>query len=326
MVRAGNDNELIDDFLENGRVAIGWGAVGDLSGCDDREEIQKQYRQVFEKRKDGGVQTDTAQLNMLVNRVDSGDRVLTYDKGAREYHIGTVTGNYFYESEEGPDGYPHLRSVKWMDQTLARDDFSTSAQNTLGGALTVFSLNEVSNEINALLEGESPAEDPETGEEEPPYIEEVQSTAEELISDIVADIDPFDLEELVAAVLRAMGYKAKTTQAGGDYGVDVVAHPDALGFEEPRIKVQVKHTKSSVGNEDIGRFLGTLNHGEKGLYVSTGGYTRPAQTEARAHGLHVTLLDRDDFIELLLEHYEGLESEFQSLVPLKPVYLPTSER
>jgi len=35
------------------------------------------------------------------------------------------------------------------------------------------------------------------------------------------------------------------------------------------------------------------------------------------------LLDRDDFIELLLEYYSNLESEYQSIVPLKTVYVPT---
>ena len=60
----------------------------------------------------------------------------------------------------------------------------------------------------------------------PPYLHEVESTAQELISDIISQIDPFDFEELVAAVLRAMGYAANTTADGEDNGVDVIAHSD----------------------------------------------------------------------------------------------------
>ncbi|WP_337250446.1 restriction endonuclease [Haloglomus litoreum] len=145
------------------------------------------------------------------------------------------------------------------------------------------------------------------------------------MSDIIANIDPRDLEELVAAVLRAMDYTAQTTAKGPDYGVDVIAHPDALGFEEPQIKVQVKHTTSAVGNQALGRFLGTINEGEKGLYVSTGGYTTPARREVRNHSRTVTLRDRDGFIELLLEHYPDLDQEYKAMVPLKRVYVPTEE-
>jgi restriction system protein len=53
-------------------------------------------------------------------------------------------------------------------------------------------------------------------------------------------MDPFVFEELVAAVLRAMGYHAKKTQDSQDKGVEVIASPDSLEFESPYIKSQVK--------------------------------------------------------------------------------------
>lgn len=324
MVRAGNNNELVDHFADNSYVAVGWPEIGDLSGQSSRDDIRHEYRDTYEKRKDGRVNTDSAQLYTFVNQIDDGDLVLTYDKDSREYLIGNVNGPYQYKPNVAPEGYPHIRMVSWNDKTLSRDDFSTPAQNTLGGASTVFSLDSCLGEIEDLRGGGT-VSGPDAGPEGPPFIEEVESRSEELISDIVADIDPLDLEDLVAAVLRAMGYTAQTTSTGGDFGVDVVAHPDALGFKEPRIKAQVKHTKRSVGNENIGRFLGVLNSEEKGLYISTGGYTRQARTEALAHGQNITLMDRDDFIDLLLDHYHNLEQEYRAMIPLKQVYIPTEE-
>jgi len=41
-------------------------------------------------------------------------------------------------------------------------------------------------------------------------------------------------------MLRAMGYTAQTTDQGPDYGVDAIAHPDALGFEEPQVNNEGK--------------------------------------------------------------------------------------
>lgn len=39
----------------------------------------------------------------------------------------------------------------------------------------------------------------------------------------------------------------------------------------------------------------------------------------------MTLIDRDDFIELLIENYGAIEPEYQALVPLRPVYIPTTD-
>lgn len=70
-------------------------------------------------------------------------------------------------------------------------------------------------------------------------------------------------------------------------------------------------------------FLGTLREGDSGLYVSTGGFTGDARLEAERSREPVTLLDRDDFIDLLLEYYEELEPEHKSKVPLRKVWVPT---
>jgi restriction system protein len=91
------------------------------------------------------------------------------------------------------------------------------------------------------------------------------------------------MEELVAALLRAMGYKARVTPKGPDRGRDVVASPDGLGFQHPRVFAEVKHRpKDSMGAERIRSFLGGLREGDCGLYVSTGGYTKDAHYEATA--------------------------------------------
>ena len=39
-------------------------------------------------------------------------------------------------------------------------------------------------------------------------------------------------------------------------------------------------------------------------------------------GQSLTLMDRDQFVDLLTEHYEKLKPEYQATVPLKKVYLP----
>lgn len=70
----------------------------------------------------------------------------------------------------------------------------------------------------------------------------------------VSSIRPYDLQELVAGLLRAMSYYISyTAPPGPDRGVDIVAHPDALGLEAPRIEVHVKRRGDKVAGEEMGQ-------------------------------------------------------------------------
>ena len=86
-----------------------------------------------------------------------------------------------------------------------------------------------------------------------------------------------DMEILVAALLRAMGFKARVTPKGPDRGRDVIASPDGLGFQTPRIIAEVKHRNQAIDAERVRGFGGGLRGGDRGLYVSTGGFTKGSQ-------------------------------------------------
>jgi restriction system protein len=325
MVRAGNDNELVEEFESRSLVAIGWEELGDVSDVQSYEEMKARFNSTdeYSEHNSRRIAQNAGQVNRLALEMEEGHLVLSYDKTEREYLIGEVTSGYEWKPGDHPPGYPHVRRVEWKD-TVSRDEFTTSTKNTLGSTLTVFSFDDCVDEITGVLSGETPDES-EDEEDTVPFVDEVENQADELISDILANMDPFVFEELVAAVLRAMGYHAKKTRDSQDRGIDVVAHPDSLGFESPYIKAQVKRQQKKVGSPDMRAFTGTLGNGERGLFVSTGGYTSEAQDAARNAEQRVTLIDRDEFIDLLIQHYDDLESEYQATVPLKQVYIPSQD-
>jgi restriction system protein len=52
-------------------------------------------------------------------------------------------------------------------------------------------------------------------------------------------MNPYDFQDLVADLLRAMSYHVTwVSPPGKDGGVDILAWPDALGTRPPRIKVR----------------------------------------------------------------------------------------
>ena len=319
MVRAGDDNELVDVFLKKHIVAIGWKALGDATKLKDREDFKRAYALNYPDHSPGKMNVNAGQVYRFVREATIGDLVLTFDKSLREYKMGEITSDAKYDPASLP-AYPNIRSVQWL-KSIRRDALSTSAKNTLGSILTVFSFNSCAEEINAKVDNKTTTALVES-EEEAPYSEEVRARAEELIADLVSALDAYDFQHLVGGVLKSMGFRIKESDPGRDSGIDIVAMSDAFGFTPPKIKVQVKHRVSKSSGPDIRSFTSALDPDDKGIFISTGGFTTDAKTEALRAGGRLSLMDRDDFIALMLENYEKMEPTFQAMVPLMKVWLP----
>lgn len=154
-------------------------------------------------------------------------------------------------------------------------------------------------------------------------IEQLEVQAKDGLKEFIVSKNPYEFQDLVAALLRAMGYFTPfIAPKGPDGGLDIVAYQDPLGTKAPRIKVQVKHrpdSKISVG--DIKSLIGSLNKdGDVGLFVTSGGFTSEAEKFARSSHIHVKLIDFDSFIDLWQEYYNKLNDDEKYLLPLHPIY------
>jgi restriction system protein len=143
------------------------------------------------------------------------------------------------------------------------------------------------------------------------------------LKDYVAAKNPYDFQDMVAALLRAMGYYTPfIATRGRDGGLDIVAYQDPLGTKTPRIKVQVKHRpEASIAVTDIRSLTGLLNKdGDVGLFVTSGSFTSEAERFARDSHLHVKLIDFDSFINLWKKFYDKLTDDEKNMLPLHPIY------
>lgn len=153
-------------------------------------------------------------------------------------------------------------------------------------------------------------------------IHETQQLAIEGLKKQINQKNPYDFQELVAALLRGMGYYTPfVAPKGKDGGVDVIAYRDPLGTVTPRIKVQIKHREVSATVQEIRQLMGLLQKdGDVGMFVSSGSFTPDAKTTARSSHVHVELVDLDRFITLWQEFYPKLADEDKALLPLMPIY------
>ena len=324
VVRAGRGAIRLDEFLESNVVGIGWALLPDLSVFTDRKQILKLVKEAWPDWKPGKQTASTGQVYRFAHEISQGDRILTYDPQRRIYNIAAVEGAYKYDTAK-LEGFPHLLPVKWIGE-VNRDQLSTSAKNSLGAISTLFLVpKKVAEEIDAVLTGKQPiAPDPEKTDEtdEGQLLEDVEDKALEFIKDRVSKLDWEEMQELVAGILRAMGYKARVSPAGPDRGKDIVASPDGFGFESPRIVVEVKHRSGAMGAQAIRSFLGGRHQDDKGLYVSTGGFSKDAYYEAERANIPLTLMTLDELVTALLENSDVLYMDTKQLVPLKRLYWP----
>lgn len=129
-----------------------------------------------------------------------------------------------------------------------------------------------------LLDDDAGDEVPETASN----LEEAEESASLEIREYLAAMNPYDFQDLVAALLGAMGYHVSyVSPRGPDQGVDIIAHNDPLGAEGPRIKVQVKRRKDRADVDSLRAFMAVLSVQDVGLFVNIGGFTSKAAEEAR---------------------------------------------
>lgn len=324
MVRAGQRARFLDDFKDQSVVAIGWTRLElDLSTIRSKQDLTEELKTVWPEWSPAKIRMAASQVFRFARNIQVGDKVITYDPQGRVYLLGEIISDYQHLAGLVADWH-HVRRVKWETE-VERDALSTTTRNSLGAISTLFKVpEEAAVEIEAVAAGEAmpaavKADEP---DEDIDLLEDIEERANEFIKDKISKLDWDEMQELVAGLLRAMGYKTNVSPMGPDRGKDIVASPDGFGFESPRIVVEVKHRKGAMGSQAIRSFLGGRHKDDKGLYVSTGGFSKDAHYEAERANIPITLLNLDDLVETMIDHYEKLDPEIQRLVPLKRVYWP----
>jgi len=325
MVRAGEGGFLFEEFRSKGIIAIGWNEIGDLSKISNSEEIRNLLSKTY-KYSGGKLINATGQISRFRFDFKVNDFTITYNPAERKYIVGKIKSDYVFDDKLSE--YFHSRKTEWIGE-LSRDSLSTSTRNSLGSTLTIFSLSgDTEKEILGLIK-ESTNSDNDVPP--PPKLDEsldiikndFVEKAHEFIKDKLLLLDWEEMQELVAGLLRSMGYKTSISTKGPDRGRDIIASPDGLGLEEPRIVVEVKHRTGQMGADKIRSFVGGLRSGDKGLYVSSGGFAKEAKYEAERSNIPINLVDLDKLVSLITQYYDNFDSDAKSLIPLRKVYWPS---
>lgn len=149
----------------------------------------------------------------------------------------------------------------------------------------------------------------------------LESDAREGIRRYIVSKSPYEFQDMVASLLRAMGYHTPfVAPKGKDGGIDIIAYLDPLGAQTPRIKVQVKHKpETAIGASDIRALLGVLRTGDIALFVTSGTFSPDARNTGTNSREFIRLIDGDDFIDMWQEFYDKMTDEDKNMLPLKRI-------
>lgn len=311
-------------FLQKDVIAIGWKEMGDLSKIDaSRDAFKEKYLQVYPDAKKGSVANGAGMLYRFACEVQVGDYVVFPSKIDRMINLGVVEGGYEYDADAAE--YVQQHKVKWMKH-IPRTAFSQGALYEVGSAMSFFMVKNYADEYLAALDkGFKKTALTTDGEED----ESVGATAEEIVEttkdfilkELSKNLKGYALEEFVADLLRAMGYRTIVSAQGGDSGIDITAYKDEL---PPRILVQVKSQDGDIKEATIQSLKGAMREGDYGLFVSLSNYTKNAQKYLDSTPI-IRGINGTELVDLVLKYYDDLSDRYRKMIPLKMVYIPVAK-
>jgi len=151
-------------------------------------------------------------------------------------------------------------------------------------------------------------------------LERAEEASWDEVREVLHGMDPYDFQDLVAGLLRGMGYYVEwVARRGKDKGIDIVALSDPIGTTGPRLKVQVKREEGKTNATTLRAFYSVLHEGDIGVFVTLGGFTSDAEAEARTDIRRIRLINATDFFRLWVQHYEDIPEEDRRRLPIKLV-------
>lgn len=136
--------------------------------------------------------------------------------------------------------------------------------------------------------------------------------------DFLHDLHPRQLELLVGQLLTAIGFEdVAVSRYSGDGGIDVDATLTVGGVTRVKTAIQVKRWQNNVSGKTVRELRGGLMTDQRGLVITTAGFTKDAIEEAEAPGkTPISLIDGKRLIQLLVEKQVGVRRKAIHLLEL----------
>ena len=334
LIRAGRSGEYESKFLSENRVYVTWdGYSEDLSQFSSQEELRASLAAYYPDEKLGTIKNWSSQIWPFAHRMEIGDWVVLPSKKKASIHFGKLKGNYVFHPE-GPDPYFHSRQIEWFATDIPRSNFDQDLLYSFGAFMTIcrISRNNAEQRIYDMEKNgwksqvssitATPNEELEESTEGISGTDVERYAKDQIVKFIEARFAGHGMARLVEAILEAKGFFTHRSPEGPDKGVDLLAASGPLGFDGPRICVQVKSGDTPVDRPTLDQLVGAMQNfgADRGLLVSWAGFKSTVDKEIPAQFFRVRLWDQDQLIDELLGCYPKLNEELKAELPFKRIW------
>lgn len=173
----------------------------------------------------------------------------------------------FYTSGCGRAGFMQKGKGYWKITELGREVVKLPKGQLMKDLNRRYRAWSSSRELGDGVGAEPATEEPSVATMKQEAFDKAEELARAGIESHIHKMPPYDFQELVGQLLKAMGYYvAHIAPPGPDGGIDLLVYKDPLGTVTPRVKVQVKHRRESkVSVKEIRELHGLLDNDEVGL-------------------------------------------------------------
>ena len=323
-------------FIDENRIYLTWdGLSHDLGALKSRAELRALLEGVYSDAPKRRISNHLGQIWTFAHGIASSDWIVLPSKKKPAIHVAKVTGRYTFDPE-GNDPFFHYREVEWFALDVPRTNFDQDLLYSFGAFMAIceVSRNDAERRIHSMAGNEwkssspvppdSQEKGPEGAAESSVVLDDLaQAARDQLAKLIVARFKGHGMARLVDAVLRARGYTTYLSPQGPDKGIDILAAPEPMGFGEPRVCVQVKSGDSALDRPTLDQLIGVMQNVQAGhgLLVSWGGFKSSIDREKATQFFRVRLWDQGDLIDEVLTHYDKLDEDIQTELPLKRIWI-----
>lgn len=332
LVRLGRHGEQEAHGLETGELVLGF-RYGVLTGAKDRDAILRVIQAALPDANPKRQLHFAAQLNQFCNTMQIGDLAVVPLKTESKIAIGEIVS----ECAMTAGGHP-MRRVRWLRPDVSRDAFRQDLLYSFGAFMTVCEItrNDALARVEAVArsgrdpgyEASAVARPAAVPTNDAPSAEEADKELDKLARDqierrITSTFAGHEFSELIGAILTAQGYLVRITPPGSDQGIDIVAGRGALGFDAPRLVVQVKSGDVVADQPTLQALIGAVQdtHAHQGLLVSWGGFNRNVDRRRNELFFRIRLWGRDEVLDALFEVYDRLPEGIRAELPLRRTWM-----
>ena len=331
LARAGKYGEHEQTYLTENFTAISWD--GDFQDIDltglSREELRAALERCYPDVKKGTITNWLGQIAIPAMAMHLGDLIVLPYKHQSAVAVGEVKSEYFYDAA-APVPYRHKRRIHWLNKAIPRERFGQDLLYSFGAFMTFcqISRNNAEERVRAILNNKpdtivTSMADVAIAEAETAFSNLTETAADQLKRYLEQRFKGDRLEILVEEIFKAQGYFTYRSPRGADRGVDVLAAKGALGFESPKICIQVK-SGGVVERKVISELQGTMTSvgADYGLLVSWDGFKNTVTKDERQNRFfQIRLWDRDDLLEQVQLHYDKFSEDMKTDLPLKRLWV-----